>query len=224
MLSFVLFIIHSFNGKPQATASARDTVACGLPLNDVFCPNFRKKRAMRTMLFFAALGFLIAGLLCTESVADDPPSVAKRIGQYVTVDLTTDLDQLSQKQRQMIPLLIEAAKIMDQCFWYEAYGNRQELLDSIDDASVRRFAQINYGPWDRLDGNSSFVDGIGPKPEGANFYPAEMPKEEFEKADLSGKDSLYTFIRRGVDGTLKTVPYHQPPIHCEVVPQSILPV
>jgi hypothetical protein len=159
---------------------------------------------MRTLLVFAVLGLLIS-----PSVADDPASVAKRIGQYVSVDLTTDLDQLSEQQRQMIPLLIEAAKIMDQCFWYEAYGDREQLLDSIDDASQRRFAEINYGPWDRLDGNSPFLDGVGPKPAGANFYPADMTKQEFEKADLSGKDGLYTFIRRNADGTLKTVPYHQ---------------
>ncbi len=164
---------------------------------------------MRTLLVFAAFGLLVACSFCIELVAEDPTSVARRIGQYVSVDLTTDLDQLSEKQRKMIPLLIEAAKIMDECFWYEAYGDREHLLDSIGDASQRRFAEINYGPWDRLDGNSPFIDGVGPKPAGANFYPADMTKEEFEKADLSGKDGLYTFIRRNDDGTLKTVPYHQ---------------
>jgi hypothetical protein len=109
----------------------------------------------------------------------------------------------------MILLLIDAAKIMDECFWYQAYGDRQQLLGSIADPLARRFAEINYGPWDRLDGNRPFIEDAGPKPSGANFYPADMTKQEFEQTQLSGKDDLYTFLRRGEDGSLKTVPYHE---------------
>ena len=50
----------------------------------------------------------------------------------------------------MIPLLIDASKIMDDLFWLQAYGDKRPLLDSIDDPAMRRFADINYGPWDRL--------------------------------------------------------------------------
>lgn len=152
---------------------------------------------------------IILVLLSSFSLADETVDVEKRTKQYVTVDLTTDISELSEKQRKMIPLLIAAAKFMDECFWYEAYGDRKQLLDSIDDRTQRRFAEINYGPWDRLDGNRPFVDGAGPKPAGANFYPADMTKEEFEKADLSGKDGLYTFIRRTDAGDLKVVPYRK---------------
>ena len=76
-------------------------------------------------------------------------------------------------------------------------------------SKVRRFVKINYGPWDRLDGNAPFVDGVGAKPLGANYYPADMTKAEFEAADLSGKDSLYTFLRRDKSGKLKVVPYRE---------------
>ena len=99
-----------------------------------------------------------------------PIDVAKAIGQYAVVDLTTDLSQLTDKQRKMLPLLMEAGKIMDNCFWYEAYGSRKKILASLENAEVRRFVKINYGPWDRLDGNASFVDGVGAKPLGANYY------------------------------------------------------
>ncbi|MDB4506260.1 Zn-dependent hydrolase [bacterium] len=138
-----------------------------------------------------------------------PIDVAKAIGQYAVVDLTTDLSQLTDKQRKMLPLLMEAGKIMDNCFWYEAYGSRKKILASLENAEVRRFVKINYGPWDRLDGNASFVDGVGAKPLGANYYPADMTKAEFEAADLSGKDSLYTFLRRDKSGKLKVVPYRE---------------
>lgn len=68
---------------------------------------------------------------------------------------------------------------------------------------------INYGPWDRLNNNTSFIAEIGPKPAGSNFYPADMTKEEFEAFDDPDKTSLYTLIRRNEDGSLKTVWYHE---------------
>ena len=174
-------------------------------------------RTIPLLLFISLLGTLGSPMHGTwlsaqndsGSSAQNDSEVAKRIGQYVRVDLTTDLQALTAKQRKMIPLLIDAAKLMDECFWYEAYGDPTELLESINDANERRFAEINYGPWDRLDGNQPFVDGFGPKPAGANFYPADMTKDEFERADLGGKDGLYTFIRRDPSGKLKTVAYHQ---------------
>lgn len=143
----------------------------------------------------------------TAAAAAEPATARQRLEQYVTVRLVTDLEPLSPRQRQMIPLLIQAGSIMDECFWYEAYGDRQQLLGSITDPDTRRFAQINYGPWDRLGSNRPFVAGVGPKPPGANYYPADMTKGEFEAARLAGKDGLYTFIRRGEDGALKVVPY-----------------
>jgi hypothetical protein len=69
------------------------------------------------------------------------------------------------------------------------------------------FARINYGPWDRLNDNRPFIEGVGEKPRGANFYPADMTREEFEQSELPGKDNLYTMIRRGADGNLQAIPY-----------------
>ena len=131
------------------------------------------------------------------------------LAKYTTVRLTTDLSKLSDNEKKMIPLLIEAAQLMDECFWYEAYGDKEALLGSIEDEATRRFAQINYGPWDRLGGDAPFIEGVGPKPLGANFYPTDMTKEEFEAADLPDKASLYTFLMRNENGDLLTVPYHQ---------------
>ena len=67
----------------------------------------------------------------------------------------------------MIPLLIDAAKIMDDLFWQQSFGDREALLEGIEDPKMRRFAEMNYGPWDRLDGNRPFVEKFGPKPPGA---------------------------------------------------------
>jgi len=98
---------------------------------------------------------------------------------------------------------------MDELFWYEAYGKKDSLLLTISDPDTKAFVQINYGPWDRLANNEPFIEGIGQKPEGANFYPVDMTKEEFEAAELEGKSSLYTFVRRDKDRNLKVVPYKE---------------
>ena len=123
--------------------------------------------------------------------------------------LHADLSQLSNAQRQMIGLLIEAAQVMDDLFWRQAYGDDYEAwLDSLGAGPARRFAEQNYGPWDRLANEVPFVEGVGPKPLGANFYPADMSKEEFDAADLPGKTGLYSLVRRDESGELVLVPYH----------------
>lgn len=130
------------------------------------------------------------------------------LGKYTEFTLTADISDLSDNQKQMIPLILEAARIMDTIFWMEAYGNPDSLLASIDDPDKREYARINYGPWDRLNGNQPWLEGFGEKPKGANYYPEDMTKEEFENAELEDKTSLYTMIRRGADGNLTAIPYH----------------
>ena len=128
---------------------------------------------------------------------------------YADFALTTDLSGLSDNQKEMIRLLIDAAQIMDDLFWRQAYGDDYESwLESIADADTRRFAELNYGPWDRLDGNKPFIEGVGAKPPGANFYPRDMSREEFETAYLPGKKGLYSLIRRDAAGALTLIPYH----------------
>ena len=104
-----------------------------------------------------------------------------RLTQYEPVKLTADLSHLSDKQRRMVVLMIEAAEAMDDCFWVQAYGDRNSLLAGISDPELREFAEINYGPWNRLDGNKPFVDGFQSKPAGANLYPADLTVEEFNQ-------------------------------------------
>ena len=133
------------------------------------------------------------------------------LDKYTSFELTTDVGVLSENERQMIPLLIEAADAMDEIFWVQAYGDKEALLASIDDPNLREFALINYGPWDRLDENEPFVEGAGPKPAGANLYPVNITKEELEVAAAENDSllSLYTMVRRGEDGELYAIPYHE---------------
>ncbi len=132
----------------------------------------------------------------------------EKIKDYAVFELKADLGDLSENQKKMIPILIEVADIMDGLFWRQAYGNKEELLNSVDNEAAGKFAVINYGPWDRLNNNSPFINGAGQKPAGANFYPKDMTKEEFASFIADDKESLYTIIKRNKDGSLESVPYH----------------
>ncbi|MFC0446389.1 Zn-dependent hydrolase [Pseudidiomarina halophila] len=134
----------------------------------------------------------------------------QRLDIYQSVDLTTDLSHLSDEQKQLIELLIDASDIMDDLFWLQAFpGDKAELLNAVSDDEVREFVEINYGPWDRLNNNQPFLTGFGPKPAGANFYPVDMSKAEFEQAEFEGKIDLYTLVRRNEAGELYSIPYNE---------------
>ena len=147
-----------------------------------------------------------------ETLTNEEPTqteMQKNLSKYINVSLTADLRGLTENERKMLPLLIQAADKMNDLFWYEAYGDKNALLNSISDADTKAYAIINYGPWDRLDGNKPFVDGVGEKPKGANFYPKDMTKEEFEAATIKNKSSIYNFVRRDAEGKLYSIPYHK---------------
>ncbi len=135
-------------------------------------------------------------------------SIADKVEEYATVRLTTDVGILSEKEKQMLPLLFQAAKLMDDIFWKEAFGDKSQLFTVDIDSSVEKFLKINYGPWNRLDDNKPFLSGYGEKPVGAGFYPTDMTKEEFDLWDNDTKTSQYTLIRRDNNGKLESVPYH----------------
>ncbi len=144
----------------------------------------------------------------TKQKKVEESSMQKKVNEYAPVELRSDIIHLSAKERQMLPYLFEAAQIMDNIFWKQTLGDKDAFLSSIADEATRRFAEINYGPWDRLGDNKPFVDGYGEKPLGAQFYPADMTKDEFETFDSKDKTSLYTVIRRNAEGKLESIPYH----------------
>ncbi|WP_040248313.1 dipeptidyl-peptidase 3 family protein [Psychroserpens mesophilus] len=164
----------------------------------------------------ALLSVLVIVTSCKEEKKEEVVAEEKEmtdmeqnLSKYVSFKLTADVSNLSENERQMLPLLIKAADKMNDLFWYESYGDKEALLNSISDEATKQFVKINYGPWDRLDGNASFVEGIGEKPAGANFYPKDMTKKEFEAADIENKSSIYNFVRRDDNGKLYSIPYHK---------------
>ena len=152
----------------------------------------------------------LAGAAPGDEVKMQQATAPARPEIYAPFRLAADLSGLSANERRMLGLFIDASVIMDDLFWRQAYGDRDVLLAGLArDRRLQEFARINYGPWDRLADHAPFVPGVGAKPLGAQFYPADMTKEEFEKANLPQSRSEYTLLRRDPKGALQVVPYHQ---------------
>lgn len=151
-----------------------------------------------------------------KPAAAEPADMQRRTSEYTSVQLVADTTALTPKERQMLPLLIDAARAMDPIFWKQTYGPRDSAMASVSDEGVRRFMDVNYGPYDRLDNNAPFVPEVGPRPDGANLYPRDITKAEIEAAIAKGPKAradsikdLYTLIRRNPDGSLRIVPYSE---------------
>lgn len=151
-------------------------------------------------------GFCLFALV--NSYAENPvDSVALKLSRYKSVKLTTDVSKFSDLEKEGLKLLMRAAELMDQAFSMQAAGPIL-VADTVMDPEVLEFKRINYGPWDRLDDNRPFIDGVGPKPLGANFYPTDMRKSEFDSLQDPLKNSPYSILIRE-DNQLKAVPYSE---------------
>ena len=156
---------------------------------------------MKKSILFFAVALLFSVTACQspeqkEEVAEKS-ALQIKLDEYASFALTTDMSKLSAKEKEMIPILIEVADIMDVIFWQEAYGDKSSLMTNLNDEAAKGFADINYGPWDRLGNNAPFVDGVGEKPAGAQYYPEDMTKDEFEAFESDDKNkSIYVYKAR----------------------------
>jgi len=167
---------------------------------------------MKNLLFTVIIAALM--MACNtgtkkENKMEANPEMIKKANEFVPFALTTNFSVLTEKEKQILPLLLEASKLIDDLFWQQAFGNKDSLLAGNWDEYTKKFLQINYGPWERLNDNKPFIAGVGEKPAGAQFYPVDMTKAEFDAWNDSMKTSPYTVIRRNADKQLVSVPYHQ---------------
>lgn len=168
---------------------------------------------MKTKLFTVIVILLsLISTACNSKKAGQQTSsdsTLMKLNDFAVFRLTTDISILTENERKMIPLLIEAADLMNEIFWLQSYGDKDTLFNQLENENARKLASIHYGPWDRMNGNTPLFEGFAEKNPGANFYPADMTIEEFENFRDSAKRDLYTVIRRDNQGNLVTVPYHQ---------------
>ncbi len=156
---------------------------------------------------------------CTDPPA--PNELSTKIARFAPTTLNADLSQLSAGDRAALGKLVQVAKLMDSIYTRQIWSGNADLrrkleADQSPEGKIRlHYYNINMSPWASIDLDSAFIDGVpAKKPEGANYYPEDMTKQEFEQwvAGLSAEESrkakgfFYT-IRRAPDGGLRTVPY-----------------
>lgn len=144
----------------------------------------------------------------TSAPAATASYAQQHAGDYAVVPLTADLSAFDDMGKRMIALLVQAAQVMDDLYWKQSWPDKAGLLAKAPDAATRSLIDLNFGPWDRLNEDTPLLPGIGPRPPGAQFYPQDMTKAEFEQSALPDKASGYTLVRREADGNLSTLPYH----------------
>ncbi|NOZ45285.1 MAG: Zn-dependent hydrolase [Chlorobi bacterium] len=171
---------------------------------------------LRNLLIFSIIaGFAISFAGCVQnsenknhnSLDSTTMALKQKVDSYVQFKLTTDLSVLTENEKLMLPILFQISQLIDDIYWQEAYGGKEEILNKAANDIQKQYIKINYGPWDRLNGNAPFLPGYGEKPLGANFYPQDMTKEEFEAFNDDSKLSQYTLIRRK-GNQLESIPYH----------------
>ncbi|HSG27772.1 MAG TPA: hypothetical protein VLA34_04770 [Candidatus Krumholzibacterium sp.] len=152
--------------------------------------------------------------------APDAPAAAEktmdeRLFNYASVELKVPWELLDENQKKVLESIYYAAKIMDDIFLNQVWSGNADMLSKLEakgDEKLLKFFAINFGPWDRLNENEPFF-GTKEKPDGADFYPEDMTREEFRAwveshpEDKAAFESNFTIIRRAGGEGLVAIPY-----------------
>jgi hypothetical protein len=153
---------------------------------------------------------------------DEAAELDKNIRRFAPTVMNANLASLSPNDRQALQKIIAAAKLYNPLYQRQIWSGNEPLLKQLETDTTPlgrlrlHYFKINQGPWSQLDENEPFLANVPKRPPYANFYPADITKEEFnewlntlspeEKAKATGY--FYT-IRRDPNGKLKAVPYSE---------------
>lgn len=145
--------------------------------------------------------------------------IKKQIAKFTPTELKYDASILDERQKVVVEKLYRAAKVMDEIFLDQVYSKNYQIRDELkaNDSEEHKLKlelfTIMFGPFDRLEHDKPFI-GTEEKPLGANYYPEDMTKEEFEQwikdhpDDEKAFTSEFTVIRRDGDKLL-AIPYSE---------------
>lgn len=174
----------------------------------------------------ALTGLLLGAAACApeEDVqlapGTSPEDLQARVEQFVPVELRFDSTLLDTGQKRVVKKLVQASHVLDTVFHRQVWRENLQLARQLEDArgpgtdAARQYYDIMYGPWDRLEENEPFLD-VGPKPEGAGYYPEGLTRDELESwledhpGDREAFTSYWTVIRRTPERALEAVPYSE---------------
>jgi Peptidase family M49 len=115
------------------------------------------------------------------------PQLEKMTARFAPTPLRVDTSKLSSGDQQAVVKLIEAARIVNDIFLMQYWSGDSALFAKLqkDTTPLGRarlhYFWINKGPWSVLDEFKPFLPGVpAEKPKGANFYPEDMTRQDFE--------------------------------------------
>jgi hypothetical protein len=165
----------------------------------------------------AALGSFVATAAESVPTAAQLDSMAAR---FAPVEVRLDLASFPAGERAALAKLVEASRYVDALFLRQrSASNEAWLLGLLNDTSPLGRARLQYfmlnkGPWSELDENRPFLPGIGPKPDGANFYAANATRDEIDRwltglpeQQRAAANGFFSTIRRAPGGAFAAVPY-----------------
>src|SRR6266481_7256579 len=159
------------------------------------------------------LALCFSMLALTASEIPELTQLQKMTARFAPTELHADASKLSPGDRQALVKLIEASRVLNDIFLNQLWNGNQAMYaklkrDSRPFGKARlHYFWINKGPWSDLDEHASFLPGAPAKKlPGANFYPEDMTRAEFEGwADHEKAAGFFSVIRRDAKGHLKAV-------------------
>src|SRR5215472_7852523 len=162
-------------------------------------------------------------MLALAASIPDLAQLEKMTARFMPTELRADISKLSPGDRQALAKLIEASRVLDDIFLQQLWSGNEALYaklrrDSTPLGKARlHYFWINKGPWSSLDDGITFLPGTPEKKlPGANFYPEDMSRAEFEawiktlpEAERQRAEGFFTVIRREASRRLKIVPYSE---------------
>ncbi len=170
------------------------------------------------------LTLLLAATLNSVAAVPDAAELNRIAGRFAKTELRVDLSGLQTADRRALGKLVQAARILNGTYMDQLWsGDRALYARMKEDTSALGQARLHYfwlnkGPWSDLDGHQAFLPGVPSKKlPGANFYPEDMSRAEFEEwvktlseLDRAAAQGFFTIIRRRpANNSLSTVPYSE---------------
>ncbi len=175
------------------------------------------EKPMRKLILFV----MAVSITCVAQTFPDAPELKHMGGRFASTPLQVDTSALSAGDKQALVKLVLAARIVNTLFMEQLwsgdlalYRKLQQDKSPLGQARLHYF-WINKGPWSEIDEYKAFLPGVPEKKlAGANFYPGDMSKEEFEgwvktlsTREKEQAEGFFTVIRRGADKKLTIIPY-----------------
>jgi len=162
-------------------------------------------------------------LLAASAAVPDLPRLQQMNTRFAPVTLRADQSALSPADRQSLAKLVEAARLFNLLYMDQLWSGDRALYTRLQhDTSPLGKARLDYfwlnkGPWSNLDANTAFIPGVPEhKLPGANFYPEDMTRAEFEAwaktlapQAKEQAEGFFTVIQRDANHHLSAIPYSQ---------------